>query len=103
MPARGGVKCVMVIALLRRLASVASDGLFAGVKIDVRHVRNQAIRPVISHHSRSACRHKFQRAMHAEMQQNVGFQIMLQKVIKSAERMGRGKALSNNRRIGSPS
>ena len=62
------------------------------VQVNIRHIAHQTIRPIIAATPVLLTGHKLKRAMHAEVQNNIGFQIMLEVLIKRAERMGRSKA-----------
>ena len=67
-------------------------GVVGGVKVDIWHLANQTIRPVISAKARLFAGHEFQGAMHAEMQQSIGFKGVAQPQVELREGMGGGKA-----------
>ena len=63
-----------------------------GVKIDVRHLADQPVRPIARAKACLLARHEFQRAMHAEMQDGIGGKGVAQPEIELHEGMCRGKA-----------
>ena len=64
-----------------------------GVKIDVRQVADQPIRPAAFAHARLFAGHEFQRPVHAEMQKRVGGEILAQPAVEGRKGMGRCEAL----------
>ena len=64
-----------------------------GIKVDIGQPADQPVGPAARPHARLLARHEFQRAMHAEMQQGIGPEILAQPAVKGGEGMGRGKAL----------
>ena len=62
------------------------------IKIDIRHLADQAIRPILPAQTRLLTGHEFERAMHPEMQQRIGCEGMAEPLIELDKGMGRGKA-----------
>ena len=67
-------------------------GVVGRVKIDIRHLADQPIRPIAPAKTCLLARHELQRAMHPEMQQDIGLPCIAQPVVELEKRMGRGKA-----------
>ena len=63
------------------------------VQVNVGHVADEAVWPARARHARLLARHKFQRAVGAEVQHGVGFEVFAQVAVEGRERMRRSQAL----------
>ena len=71
----------------RRLGRV-----ICSIEIDIGQVAHQPLGPVAPAKAVLFAGHELQRAVHPEMQHNIGAQIGLEIAVKGAEGVGRGKA-----------
>ena len=67
-------------------------GVIGGIEVDVRHLANQPVRPVARAKPCLLAGHELQCAMHAEMQDGIRFQRVLEPEIECGEGMRRGEA-----------
>ena len=70
----------------------AFRGIVGSVEIQVGQIVNQAIGPAIARQARLLARHEFQGAVRAKVQDGIGFEILAQVAIESAESMRGCKA-----------
>ena len=67
--------------------------IVGGIEIDVRHLADQPVGPVARAKARLLAGHEFERAVHAEMQQDIGPPDLAQPEVEGREGMGRREAL----------